>query len=109
MKHAKETLTAQWLCVPSIGRILQPFTGNGGVCIRVKRSRVGRKQTNQFIFHVNEFSVLIRAKFNKNQPDGYMQGTRFWNSSPVLILKSHVHNFNLEVRMHSNETEVMRN
>ena len=43
----QKTLTAQWPEVPSIGQILQPFTGNGDVSKCVKNSLVGRKIPNK--------------------------------------------------------------
>ena len=45
------TLTAQWQWVTSIGRYLQPFTGNGNISIWVKDSRVGRKTPKQKKHH----------------------------------------------------------
>ena len=43
------TLTAQWPWMPSMGQNVKPFIGNGDVSLCVRKCRVGRKKTKQFL------------------------------------------------------------
>ena len=44
--------------MPSIGKNLQPFTGNGDISIWVNNSRVGRKTTNKQTKNFYEINII---------------------------------------------------